>query len=125
AADSTIVVLVPESGDGIQAMKAGLMEAADLFVINKADRPGADRLAREVSMMLHMRTGSTMKNVPAHHGVDLKRLKAKSAAKAADRSAAAATGAGISTAHGDDGADSSPAAWEIPVMKTVAATANG
>ena len=46
-ADSTVVVLVPESGDSIQAMKAGLMEVADLFVINKADRPGADRLAQD------------------------------------------------------------------------------
>ncbi|MHB1168201.1 MAG: methylmalonyl Co-A mutase-associated GTPase MeaB [Longimicrobiales bacterium] len=73
AADSTLVVLVPESGDGIQAMKAGLMEAADLFAINKSDRPGADRLAREVAMMLHLRTGETLRNVPAHHGVDMKR----------------------------------------------------
>ncbi len=42
-ADSTAVVLVPESGDGIQAMKAGLMEIGDLFVVNKADREGAER----------------------------------------------------------------------------------
>lgn len=41
-ADATIVVLVPESGDDIQVMKAGLMEIADLFVVNKSDRPGAD-----------------------------------------------------------------------------------
>lgn len=47
-ADSVAVVLVPESGDSIQAMKAGLMEIADLFVVNKADRPGADGLAREI-----------------------------------------------------------------------------
>jgi len=72
-ADSTLVVLVPESGDGIQAMKAGLMEVADLFAINKSDRPGADRLAREVAMMLHLRMGETLRNVPAHHGVDMKR----------------------------------------------------
>ncbi len=72
-ADSTLVVLVPESGDGIQAMKAGLMEIADLFAINKSDRPGADRLAREVAMMLHLRMGETLRNVPAHHGVDMKR----------------------------------------------------
>ncbi|HSL72243.1 MAG TPA: methylmalonyl Co-A mutase-associated GTPase MeaB [Longimicrobiales bacterium] len=52
AADSTVVVLVPESGDSIQAMKAGLMEAADLFVINKSDRPGADRITREIQLML-------------------------------------------------------------------------
>jgi LAO/AO transport system kinase len=42
-ADSTAVVLAPESGDGVQAMKAGLMEIADLFVINKVDREGAER----------------------------------------------------------------------------------
>lgn len=41
-ADTTMVVLVPESGDSVQAMKAGLMEIADLFVMNKGDRPGAD-----------------------------------------------------------------------------------
>jgi LAO/AO transport system kinase len=55
AADTTIVVLVPESGDGIQTMKAGLMEIADIFAINKADREGADGLAREVEAMLSMR----------------------------------------------------------------------
>jgi LAO/AO transport system ATPase len=82
AADTTVVVLVPESGDGIQAMKAGLMEAADLFVINKADRSGADRLAREVSMMLHLRSGSTLRNVPAHHGVDLRRVRVRDASGA-------------------------------------------
>ena len=77
AADSTVVVLVPESGDSIQAMKAGLMEAADLFVINKADRPGAQRLAKEVEMMIHFRTGKTSVKVPAHHGVDLKAVNRK------------------------------------------------
>ena len=48
AADTTIVVLVPESGDAIQAMKAGLMEIGDIFVINKSDRDGADRTKVEV-----------------------------------------------------------------------------
>jgi LAO/AO transport system kinase len=56
-ADTTVVVLVPESGDGIQVMKAGLMEVADLFVVNKADRPGADRLRREIRMVNHLRQG--------------------------------------------------------------------
>jgi LAO/AO transport system kinase len=55
AAETTIVVLVPESGDGVQTMKAGLMEIADIFVINKADREGADGLAREVEAVLSMR----------------------------------------------------------------------
>lgn len=47
-ADCTVVVLSPESGDAIQAMKAGLLEAADLVCINKADRPGAERLAGDL-----------------------------------------------------------------------------
>lgn len=59
AADTTAVVLVPESGDAIQAMKAGLMEVSDAFVVNKADRPGAERLVREVRLMLRLRAGKT------------------------------------------------------------------
>ena len=55
-ADSTCVVLVPESGDGVQAMKAGLMEIGDLFVINKADREGAERGAHAVRSALEMRS---------------------------------------------------------------------
>ena len=70
-ADTSLVVLVPESGDSIQTLKAGLMEIADIFTVNKADRPGADRLRNEIEVMLGMRAGATMRNVPAHHGVDL------------------------------------------------------
>jgi LAO/AO transport system kinase len=55
AADTTVVVLVPESGDGIQAMKAGLMEIADFFVLNKADRPGANQAVVTVKMTLGFR----------------------------------------------------------------------
>ena len=55
SADTTAVVLVPESGDGVQAMKAGLMEVADLFVINKSDRPGADRLEKEIAIIMSIR----------------------------------------------------------------------
>jgi LAO/AO transport system kinase len=100
ASDTTLVVLVPESGDSIQAMKAGLMEIADLFDINKADRPGADRLAREVDMMLHLRLGNSMKNVPAHHGVLKKKGK-------------------VDVEVEGDGR------WIIPVLQTVAETGQG
>ncbi|MGZ5191906.1 MAG: methylmalonyl Co-A mutase-associated GTPase MeaB [Flavisolibacter sp.] len=51
-ADITVVVLVPEGGDEIQAMKAGLMEIADIFVVNKSDRPGADQFVRNLNLML-------------------------------------------------------------------------
>ncbi len=51
-ADTTVVVLVPESGDEIQTLKAGLMEIADIFVVNKADRPDADRFIKTLGLML-------------------------------------------------------------------------
>ena len=72
AADTVVVVLVPESGDAIQAMKAGLMEVADVFVVNKADRPGAPRLVKELRQALHLRSGRALGDFPAHHGVDLR-----------------------------------------------------
>ncbi|MDY7033661.1 MAG: methylmalonyl Co-A mutase-associated GTPase MeaB [Thermodesulfobacteriota bacterium] len=52
AADTVLVTLVPEAGDSVQAMKAGLMEIADIFVVNKADRDGAKRMAHELKTML-------------------------------------------------------------------------
>lgn len=52
AADSVIVVLVPESGDEVQAMKAGLMEIGDLFIVNKADRDGSDRMVHHLTEVL-------------------------------------------------------------------------
>jgi LAO/AO transport system kinase len=59
-ADTTVVVLVPEAGDAVQAMKAGLLEAADVFVVNKADRPGAPALMSELSFTAHLQhTGAT------------------------------------------------------------------
>lgn len=59
-ADVTVVVLVPGMGDDIQAIKAGLMEIADIFVINKADRPGAERTQREIEGMLSLAHGETV-----------------------------------------------------------------
>lgn len=54
-ADTTIVVLVPESGDAVQAMKAGLMEIADFYVVNKSDRPGAEQAVAALKTILMMR----------------------------------------------------------------------
>jgi LAO/AO transport system kinase len=53
-ADVTVLVLVPGMGDDVQAIKAGIMEIADIFVINKADHPGAERVASEVQGMLSL-----------------------------------------------------------------------
>lgn len=55
AADTTMVVLVPESGDAVQAMKAGLMEIADLFALNKSDRPGAESAVAALRTILSLR----------------------------------------------------------------------
>lgn len=55
AADATVVVLVPESGDAIQAMKAGLMEIADLFALNKSDRPGSNEAVAALGRILNFR----------------------------------------------------------------------
>ena len=51
-ADTTIVVQAPEMGDEVQAIKAGLLEVADIVVVNKSDRPGADRAASQLRGML-------------------------------------------------------------------------
>lgn len=51
-ADTTVVVVVPEAGDEVQTMKAGLMEIADIFVVNKSDRPDADHFVKNLRMML-------------------------------------------------------------------------
>jgi LAO/AO transport system kinase len=58
-ADTTVVVLVPESGDAIQTMKAGLMEAADVFAVNKADRAGAPALMAELKFAAHLHYSSS------------------------------------------------------------------
>jgi len=56
-ADCTLVLIVPGLGDDVQSMKAGLMEIADIFVLNKAERDGADRLAQQIEAMLHLAPG--------------------------------------------------------------------
>lgn len=100
-ADSTVLVLVPESGDGIQALKSGIMEIADIYAVNKADRPGAEKVAREIEITLGIRRGNAFRHVPAHHG-----FRAREAA----RDAAAAADAGT---------------WVPPVVMTVAVKEDG
>ena len=102
-ADTTVLALVPESGDGIQALKSGVMEAADCFVINKADRPGADKIRREVELALDLRMGKALRNMPAHHGT----LK----------------GRGTPLPATDTSADH--ASWRPPVLTTIASRGEG
>ncbi|HXN85349.1 MAG TPA: methylmalonyl Co-A mutase-associated GTPase MeaB [Candidatus Binataceae bacterium] len=75
-ADTTVVVTVPEGGDAVQVMKAGLNEIADVFVVNKADRDGADRIKAELELSVHLRPAGgwsppvLMTQAAADKGVD-------------------------------------------------------
>ena len=101
-ADSTVLVLVPESGDGIQALKSGVMELADIFCVNKADRPGAATLAREIEVTQGIRRGNAFKGMRAHHG----------------------RSEGRKDGGGEEGGTVLPA-WEAPVILTTATTGEG
>lgn len=81
-ADATVVVMVPEAGDEIQTMKAGLMEVADIFVVNKSDRPDADLFVRNLNLMLGPKFGDHHEEIPvvktiASIGEGLRNLKDK------------------------------------------------
>jgi GTPase len=98
SAETTVLVLVPESGDGIQTLKAGVMEIADVYVVNKSDRPGADKLRGEVEVMLGIRRGNAFRHVAPHHRPD------RRTSRPPDRPA--------------DG-------WEPPVIGTIASQGEG
>ena len=103
-ADSTVLVLVPESGDGIQALKSGVMELADIFCVNKADRPGGANLAREIEITQGIRRGNAFRGMRAHHGV--------------------MPAGGKSGAEGGDG-QRDPGGWTSPVILTTATSGVG
>lgn len=67
-AHTTIVVEAPGLGDDVQAIKAGILEIADVLVVNKADRPGADNTVRALRAMLEMGHPASRRRIVAHHG---------------------------------------------------------
>lgn len=100
-AHATLVVMAPGMGDEVQAIKAGILEIADLFAVNKADRDGADATVRDLEMMIglgHELTHAGAHSLHHHHqGLDLEAMKLKIAAEE----------------------------WLPPVVKTVASRAQG
>jgi LAO/AO transport system kinase len=113
SADTTVLVLVPESGDGIQTLKAGVMEIADVYVVNKGDRPGAEKLRQEVEAMLGIRRGQAFRHIAPHHG-------------SRGRSGGAAGGVGRAVGgDGHEAAGAAPGDWEPPVLTTVASRGDG
>jgi LAO/AO transport system kinase len=119
-ADATVLVLVPESGDGIQALKSGVMEVADLFVVNKADRAGAEKLRQEIEITLGIRRGNAFRNMTGHHG-------GRSDGRTVGRSDGQAAG----PPDGPEATDrptvrpSDRPSWTPPVILTVAAKGDG
>jgi len=70
-ADTTVLVLVPESGDDVQAIKSGIMEIADIFVVNKSDRDGANTFTKNIIQMVHSKMASDW-NIPVIKGIATK-----------------------------------------------------
>jgi LAO/AO transport system kinase len=91
--DTVLVVLTPESGDAVQTMKAGLLEIADVFCVNKADRPGADHLRRDLEQAVHLddRPGW---QAPVHTSVALEDRGVDGTLEALEAHRAWCTGAG-------------------------------
>ena len=120
AAHTTVVIEAPGMGDDIQSIKAGILEAADILVVNKADRPGASRTVRSLKMMLHLGPVGGMR----HHG----RLMANKALvnEALVNEALvneALVNASLVNELPATAQDESP--WQIPVQETVATEGKG
>jgi LAO/AO transport system kinase len=102
AAHTTLVLEAPGMGDDIQSIKAGILEIADILVVNKADQPGANRVVRSLEMMLHLGLPAAGDSDPAH-------------ADDGHRAHSYEPAAG----------DHSGAGWTVPVLQTVATTGAG
>ncbi len=107
-ADTVAVLVPPGSGDDVQMLKAGILEIADLFVVNKADLDGADRTVRDLREMLDYRTDAGPQSV-GHHG-------AGEAVSGVDADEAAEDG---------EPAEADGPNWEPPIVETVAKTGEG
>jgi LAO/AO transport system kinase len=119
-ADTAILLLVPESGDGVQVLKAGVMEIADIFVVNKADRSGADKLRQEIEVMLGIRQGNAFRHVRAHHGRTVGRSTPGGAASHESGGTPAKSGSEPAVRPSDR-----PTDWSPPVLTTVATKGEG
>ncbi|QLH82585.1 methylmalonyl Co-A mutase-associated GTPase MeaB [Halosimplex pelagicum] len=125
-ADTVVVLVPPGSGDDVQMLKAGILEIADLFVVNKADLDGADRTVSELREMLQLRDGEV--EVGGHHGFE-------EATVDVSGEAGRERGGGGDAAGDDDAADDADAAddvdaegvepWDPPIVETVANRGEG
>ncbi|MEF8855663.1 MAG: methylmalonyl Co-A mutase-associated GTPase MeaB [Haloarculaceae archaeon] len=138
-ADTVVVLVPPGSGDDVQMLKAGILEIADVFVVNKADLEGADRTVRELREMLQYRDEDDRKRVAGHHGAHAvaetggggagTRAPDEAAAEIADEPAPGTDEASEpGTAEDTTTTGSEPPAgetWETPIVETVANRGEG
>lgn len=114
AAHTTLVIEAPGAGDDIQSFKAGILEIADILVVNKADRPSAARTVKSLEMMLHMGDGHTMRHHSAHHHALMVQHELV-VEEEVDRKETAVAETSIAE----------PTTWQIPVKQTVATEGQG
>jgi LAO/AO transport system kinase len=105
-AHTTVVVTVPGMGDDVQAIKAGILEVADVFAVNKSDLDGADRMVRELRMMLELR--HAVKAPPMDHDAHHRMVRAKAEGR-----------------HVEPEEDPAAREWEPPILKVIAAKDQG
>ncbi len=103
--DSTLVVMAPGMGDEVQAIKAGILECADVFAVNKCDRDGADATERDLQLMIAL--GQTVSSLAAmdthgHHAVEV-----------------------MPSAQGAEPESTQPQAWQVPVLRCIATRGQG
>ena len=131
AADTVCVLIQPGSGDDVQMLKAGILEIADVFVVNKADLDGADRTVQELREMLDLRgnAGSGRNDRHAGHGHHAEATAAEADAAATDADGdghvGAADGAALKRAAAEPGEDGSDTAWTPPIIEAVATRGEG
>ncbi len=111
SADTVAVLVPPGSGDDVQMLKAGILEIADVFVVNKADLDGADRTVQELREMVHMQQDNTASLATGHHGAG----------------ATGGHGADADAESGDDSENDEDAteSWEPQIVETVAKDGEG
>ncbi|PSQ30970.1 methylmalonyl Co-A mutase-associated GTPase MeaB [Halobacteriales archaeon QS_9_67_15] len=116
-ADTVAVLVPPGSGDDVQMLKAGILEIADLFVVNKADLDGADRTVRELREMLELRDGEVQTG--GHHGFE------EMTVDVGDDGSAPADSDGVSDESTDGAAREAVEPWDPPIVETVANKGEG
>jgi len=122
AAHTVVVLEAPNTGDDVQSSKAGILEIADVLVVNKADQPGAGRTVKSLEMMIHMGLGAAEAVQGSRGAGELGRM---GAANDGQHSAASEDGGSAPATRHLPPATLHPPPWPVPVLQTVATSGQG